>query len=158
MNKVLVTGGCGYIGSHTIVELLENNYEVISIDNFSNSEPSVLDSIYDITNKRIINYRIDLRDINELKKVFQNNEIEFVIHFAAFKSVPESVTDPLSYYDNNINGLINLLKFCNEFNVKNSYFLLLVQYMVHQRMYLYLRIVKYHRSRLTQEQSIFVKR
>jgi len=122
MSKVLVTGGCGYIGSHTIVELLENNYEVISIDNFSNSEPSVLDSIYDITNKRIINYRIDLRDINELKRVFQDNQIEFIIHFAAFKSVPESVTDPLSYYDNNINGLINLLKFCNEFNVKKFIF------------------------------------
>ena len=122
MSKVLVTGGCGYIGSHTIVELLENNYEVISIDNFSNSEPSVLDSIYDITNKRIINYRIDLRDINELKRVFQDNQIEFIIHFAAFKSVPESVTDPLSYYDNNINGLINLLKFCNAFNVKKFIF------------------------------------
>lgn len=122
MSKVLVTGGCGYIGSHTVVELLENNYEVISIDNFSNSEPSVLDSIYDITNKRIINYNIDLRDINKLKRVFQDNKIEFIIHFAAFKSVPESVTDPLSYYDNNLNGLINLLKFCNVFNVKKFIF------------------------------------
>lgn len=122
MSKVLVTGGCGYIGSHTVVELLENNYEVISIDNFCNSDRSVLDSIYDITSKRVTNYEIDLRDVDNLRKVFQDNEIEFVIHFAAFKSVPESVSNPISYYDNNINGLINLLKFCNEFNVKKFIF------------------------------------
>jgi len=122
MSKILVTGGCGYIGSHTIVDLIESGYEIISIDDFSNSSPLVLEKIYEVTGNRVLNYNIDLKDLNSLSDIFKNNDILSIIHFAAFKSVPGSVNNPVEYYDNNINGLLNLLKMCNEFNIQKFIF------------------------------------
>ncbi len=122
MEYILVTGGCGYIGSHTIVDLLENNYNVISIDNLSNSDESVIDKINEITDKNIINYNIDIRDKDKLYKLFNTFNIKNVIHFAAYKSVPESVEKPLEYYNNNVNGLINLLSVIKDFDVKRFIF------------------------------------
>ena len=123
--KVLVTGGAGYIGSHTIVELFETgqDFEIISIDNFSTSQPDTFERIEKITGKRVKNYNLDITDFRNVKRVFEENpDIETVIHFAAFKSVEESVENPLKYYHNNITGLINLLSLCNEFNINKFIF------------------------------------
>lgn len=123
MKKVLVTGACGFIGSHTVIDLIENGFEVISIDNFSNSYPEVLESLKTISNKTIQNYNIDLCDFNALKQVFEENkDIDGVIHFAALKVVGESVNEPLKYYKNNIEGLLNLLSCCKEYKVKDFVF------------------------------------
>ena len=123
MNKILVTGGAGFIGSHTIVDLLEHGFDVISIDNFSNSNEKVFDGIKSITNKSIINYNIDLTDVNTTRKVFEEHkDIKGVIHFAAFKAVNESVEKPLKYYDNNMNSLINILKCIEEFHIPHFVF------------------------------------
>ena len=121
--KILITGGMGYIGSHTIVSLVEFGYEIISIDNFCNSKESVLDGIEKIIGKRIINYRIDITGKNPLIEFF-NKEDNFdgIIHFAAFKAVEESVEKPLKYFHNNITGLINILECVNEFNIPNFIF------------------------------------
>ena len=119
MNKVLVTGGCGYIGSHTIIDLIDNGFEVIAADNLSNSDPSVLDGIEAITGKRVKNYAIDLCDISETRRIFKENpDIKGIIHFAAFKSVGESVEKPILYYHNNLNSLLNILSCIEEFDVK----------------------------------------
>ena len=108
--KILVTGGAGYIGSHTVVELLDANYDVVIIDNFSNSSKESLDAIRKITNKDFKFYNIDLLNKDDVKKVFDENpDIEAVIHFAAFKAVGESVNKPIKYYENNIGGTINLV-------------------------------------------------
>jgi len=117
--KILITGGAGYIGSHTIIEILENtNWEVISIDNFSNSTPKTYNRIAQITGKTIKHYEVDLRDLEKTQQVFKdNNDIAGIIHFAAFKSVPESVDEPLLYHDNNNNSLINILKCQQQFTV-----------------------------------------
>ncbi|MDN6161511.1 MAG: UDP-glucose 4-epimerase GalE, partial [Atopostipes sp.] len=120
--KVLVTGGLGYIGSHTCVELLQNNYEVIVIDNLSNSEISVITRIEKITNKKITFYKGDLLNKFDIQQVFQQNEIDAVLHFAASKSVNESVKNPLKYYKNNISNMINLLEAMMEFNAKKFIF------------------------------------
>ncbi|MFN3405800.1 MAG: UDP-glucose 4-epimerase GalE [Cytophagaceae bacterium] len=122
--KILVTGGCGYIGSHTIIELIrKGGYEVISIDNLSNSNLDTIDRIYKITGTKVKNYVLDLRDYEASKKVFMENpDLIGVVNFAALKSVPESVSNPLYYYDNNINSLINILKCCEEFKVKAHIF------------------------------------
>ncbi len=113
MNKhkrILVTGGLGYIGSHTIISLVESGYEIISIDNFSNSKISVLDRIEKIIGIRINNHAIDLRDEDSLHQFFETEkQIDGIIHFAAFKAVEESVEKPIKYYKNNIIGLINIL-------------------------------------------------
>lgn len=123
MNKILVTGGAGYIGSHTIVDLIEHGFDVISIDNFSNSQEQVFDSIKNISNKTVINYNIDLKDARATKKVFEEHkDIKGVIHFAAFKAVGESVEKPLMYYANNMNSLINILNCVQEFNVPHFVF------------------------------------
>ena len=123
MNKILVTGGAGYIGSHTIVDLLEHGFDVISIDNFSNSQEQVFDSIKNISNKTVINYNIDLKDARASKKVFEEHkDIKGIIHFAAFKAVGESVEKPLMYYANNMNSLINILNCVQEFNVPHFVF------------------------------------
>lgn len=124
MPAILITGGCGYIGSHTAIEILEENcFDVLSIDNLSNSTESVLDRIENITGKRIKNYQIDLRDIEATREVFETHpEIVGVIHFAALKSVAESVEEPLLYYDNNFLSLINILKCCKEFDISNLIF------------------------------------
>ena len=120
--NILVTGCCGYIGSHTCVELLEANYNVIGIDNFSNSRRKVLDEIYKITEKKIVFYEGDILDYCFLKKVFLENSIDFVIDFAASKSVGDSISDPIAYYKNNVNTLINLLEIMNGRGVKKLIF------------------------------------
>lgn len=123
MKKILVTGGCGYIGSHTIVDLFENGYNVISIDDNSRSTKYLLDGIEKITGKKIKNYTVDLKNFDETLAVFQENEdIEGVIHFAAFKAVGESVEKPLDYYENNLFSLINLLKCVKEFDIPHFVF------------------------------------
>lgn len=120
--KILVTGGLGYIGSHTVVELLNRNYEVLVVDNLSNSKIEVLDKIDKICGKKPDFYEVDLRNKKDLEEVFKNNKIEFVIHFAGLKAVGESVKEPLKYYDNNINGTLVLLELMNKHNVKNIIF------------------------------------
>lgn len=119
---ILVTGGTGYIGSHTVVELLNNDYDVVIVDDFSNSHPTVLDRIKELTNKSFSFYEVNLLDKEGLTKVFSENEIEAVIHFAGFKAVGESVSIPLKYYDNNVTGTIVLLEVMEEFDVKNIVF------------------------------------
>ncbi|MGI8952734.1 MAG: UDP-glucose 4-epimerase GalE [Chitinophagaceae bacterium] len=118
MQKILVTGGCGYIGSHTIVDLIENGYDVISIDDNSRSTTYLLDGIEKITKKKVKNYKVDLKNFDETLAVFQENEdIKGVIHFAAYKAVGESVEQPLEYYENNLYSLINVLKCVKEFKI-----------------------------------------
>ena len=120
--KVLVTGGTGYIGSHTVVELLENNYEVVIFDNLSNSKEEVIDKIKEITGKRPIFVKGDLVNIDEIKAVFEEYEIDSVIHFAGLKAVGESVSIPIKYYENNIVGTLNLIKVMQDFNCKKIVF------------------------------------
>ncbi len=123
MNKILVTGGCGYIGTHTIVDLIQNGYEVISIDNNSKSNPAILAGVEKIVGKKIINYPVDLCDFESTRSVFKNNEdIVGVIHFAAFKAVGESVQQPLTYFENNITSLVNILKCCELFSINHFVF------------------------------------
>lgn len=109
--KIAVTGGCGYIGSHAIIDLLNSGYDVISVDSLLNSSESVLDGIQKITGKRIINYRIDLSvEDSWLELASKEKNIQGIIHFAALKAVGESVQHPLTYYKNNVGGLIEVLK------------------------------------------------
>ncbi|MHB8260525.1 MAG: UDP-glucose 4-epimerase GalE [Bacteroidia bacterium] len=123
MKTVLVTGGAGYIGSHTIIELLAaNNYHVISADCFYNSSPKAYTQITEITGKQIKSYTIDLCDKKAFDTLFTENKIDGVIHFAAFKSVGESVEQPLKYYHNNIASLVNLLSLCMKHKVENVIF------------------------------------
>jgi UDP-glucose 4-epimerase len=123
MNKVLVTGGGGYIGSHTLIDLMNNGYEVISADNFINSDPSVFDNIKAITGKRVKNYNIDLCDLKATKKIFDKNpDIVGIIHFAARKAVGESVEIPLTYYQNNLVSLLNLLSCVETYKIPNFIF------------------------------------
>ena len=110
MSKILITGGAGYIGSHTAVELLNSGEEIVIVDNFINSSKDVLDKIKKITNKNFKFYEVDLLDEVNLEKVFKENEIESVIHFAALKAVGESVEKPIEYYHNNLTGTLVLLK------------------------------------------------
>ena len=119
---ILVTGGCGYIGSHTVVELLDDNRDVVIVDNFSNSSPNVLDSIKEITDKDFRFYKIDITNENDLEVVFKENKINSVIHFAALKAVCESVEKPLEYYYNNLNSTLVLLKLMKKYNAKNFVF------------------------------------
>ncbi len=117
MAKILVTGGCGYIGSHTLVDLVENGYEVISVDNNSRSHPAILKGVEAITGKKVKNYKVDLCNFDDTFAIFQENEdIQGIIHFAAFKSVGESVEHPLLYFENNLTLLITLLKCAQEFH------------------------------------------
>lgn len=119
--NVLVTGGFGYIGSHTIIELFEaKNYNPIIIDNFSNSSEKIVKNVESLVGDRIIYYNIDCRE--SLDEIIIKHNIEIIIHFAAFKSVNDSVKEPLIYYDNNIGSLINLLKTCKKHNIKNFIF------------------------------------
>jgi UDP-glucose 4-epimerase len=117
--KILVTGGTGYIGSHFIIELIRNtDWEVISIDNYSNSSSKTLDRIKKISGRSVRNYEIDLRDKKALNAVFEENrEIQGIVHFAALKAVGESVNMPLQYYDNNINGLLHVLECVDTFSI-----------------------------------------
>ena len=120
--SILVTGGAGYIGSHTCVELLNEGFEVVVIDNFSNSKSSSLDAIKKITGKDFKFYEIDYLDKDALNKVFEENKIDAVINFAGFKAVGESVQKPIEYYINNISGALNLLDVMRKHNVKKFVF------------------------------------
>lgn len=118
MSKILVTGGCGYIGSHTIVDLVENGFDVISVDNNTRSTPRILEGIEKIIGKKVKNYKVDLCNFDDTFAIFQeNDDIAGIIHFAAYKSVGESVEHPLAYFENNLVSLINLLKCVQEFNI-----------------------------------------
>ena len=123
MATILVTGGCGYIGSHTLVDLLENGFDVISIDDLSRSSEYALAGIEKITGKKVKNYKVDLKNFDETLAVFQENDsIAGIIHFAAYKAVGESVEESLLYYENNLFSLINLLKCAAEFDVPHFVF------------------------------------
>ena len=122
MSKIFVTGCCGYIGSHTCVELLESGYEIVGLDNFSNSKPSVLDRIKKITGKSIKFYEGNMLDKKLLEKIFKENQINSVIDFAAFKSVGDSVKKPIEYYINNVSSVLTLLDVMKDFNVKSLVF------------------------------------
>lgn len=123
MAKILVTGGCGFIGAHTVVDLIENGFDVISIDDNSRSSTALLDGIERITGKRVKNYKVNLCQFDETKAVFEENtDIAGVIHFAAYKAVGESVEKPLLYYENNMFGLVNLLKCVTEAGIPNFVF------------------------------------
>ena len=122
MKQILVTGGAGYIGSHTCIELLNEGYEVVIIDNFYNSSEKVLKIIKELSGKKFKFYKGDIRDKEILRKIFSENDIYGVIHFAGLKAVGESVEKPIEYYDNNINGSIKLIEVMREFNVKNLIF------------------------------------
>lgn len=123
MKKILVTGGAGYIGSHTVVELVEAGYEPVIVDNFSNSEESALQGITDILGTTIKCHKIDCTDADALREVFrQEPGVAGVIHFAAYKAVGESVNEPLKYYYNNVGSLVVLLQVMQEFNIDNLVF------------------------------------
>jgi len=123
MKKILVTGGCGYIGSHTIVDLLDHGYDVISVDNLVNSDESVLEGIFRITGKKVKNYNVDLCNIEATEQIFKDHpDIEGIIHFAALKAVGESVEQPILYFRNNINSLINILDCCRRYEVNHFIF------------------------------------
>ena len=122
MNKVLVTGGTGYIGSHTVIELLNDNQDVVIVDNLSNSKIGVVDRIEQITGKRPAFYNVDVRDKAKLLKIFKDEKPTDVIHFAGLKAVGESVKIPLAYYDNNLNSTLVLIDCMRECGVKNLVF------------------------------------
>ena len=122
MKKVLVTGGTGYIGSHTVVELLNSGREVVIVDNCSNSKQNVIERIKKITGKDVKFYNIDYLNKQALEKVFEENEIDSVINFAGYKAVGESVKEPLKYYHNNVSGAIVLLETMQKYNVKKFVF------------------------------------
>ena len=122
MKNVLVTGGAGYIGSHTCLELLENGYGVVVIDNLCNSNPESLNRVQKLTGKTLKFYEGDVRDEALLKKIFAENEISCVIHFAGLKAVGESVAKPWEYYDNNLNTTLVLTKVMKEVGMKNIIF------------------------------------
>ena len=119
---ILLTGGLGYIGSHTAVELLENGYAVAIIDNLSNSKPEIKEKIEKITGKEVTLYIGDVQNEELLSSIFENNKIDAVIHFAGFKAVGESTQKPIEYYDNNINSTLILLKVMKKYNCKNLVF------------------------------------
>ncbi len=119
---VLVTGGAGFIGSHTCVELLNSGFEVVVVDNLVNSKVDSLDAVKEITGKSCLFYKVDINDAEGLREVFSKHKIDCVIHFAGLKAVGESVELPHYYYSNNISGTLTLLKVMNEFNVKSIVF------------------------------------
>jgi len=120
--KILVTGGLGFIGSHTVVELIEAGHEVVIVDNLCNSKIEVLDKIEKITKVRPKFYQINLLTIEDLRKIFDEHEFEGVIHFAGLKAVSESISMPIEYYENNLGSTINLLKCMKEKNIKKLVF------------------------------------
>ena len=120
--KILVTGGAGYIGSHTCVELLESGYEVVIIDNLCNSNPKSMERVQELTGKTVTFYEGDVRDADLLRKIFAEHEISAVIHFAGLKAVGESVAQPWRYYDNNLNSTLVLTKVMEEVGCKRIIF------------------------------------
>lgn len=122
MSTVLVTGGAGFIGSHTSVELLNAGYDIIILDNFVNSKPESLKRIKELTGKDFKFYQADIRDEEAMTKVFAENKIDAVIHFAGLKSVPQSIKEPLNYYDNNIAGTVCLCRVMDKTGCKKLVF------------------------------------
>ena len=123
MKKILVTGGCGYIGAHTILDLIENGFDPICVDNNSRSTKALLAGIKLISGVAVKNYKVDLCNFDDTYAIFQeNHDIEGIIHFAAFKAVGESVEKPLMYFENNLYSLINILKYVKEFDIPNFIF------------------------------------
>ena len=123
MTKILVTGASGYIGSHTVIDLTEHGYEVVGVDNQVNSSLEAYQRIYEITGKKVLHYQTDLCNKTEFEKIFSlHDDISAVIHFAALKSVEESVNKPFLYYQNNMMGLINLLELQDKYNIPNHIF------------------------------------
>ncbi len=120
--KILVTGGAGYIGSHTCVELLNEGYDVVVVDNLYNASPKALDRVREITGKDLTFYEADIRDREALEAIFAKENVDAVIHFAGLKAVGESVAKPLEYYENNIAGTVNLCFAMKKYNVKNIIF------------------------------------
>lgn len=120
--RILVTGGAGYIGSHTTIELIEQGHEVVIVDDYSNASPIVLDRIEAITGQRPGMYKVNITDKAALSAVFDAEQVDAVIHFAAFKAVGESVSKPLEYYKNNISGTLTLLEVMRDHDVKNIIF------------------------------------
>ena len=121
MKTILVTGGAGYIGSHTVVELLKKpEYDVIIVDNFSNSNPEIINRLYELTERPIKIYHRDCRD--QMDDILSEHKVDAIIHFAAYKAVGESVESPIQYYDNNINSLLNMLDTAKYFGIKNFVF------------------------------------
>ena len=120
--KILVTGGTGYIGSHTCVELLQKGHEVGVFDNLCNSKRDVLDKVREITGKEVIFYKADMRDKESMRPVFEEHTLDAVIHFAGLKAVGESVAKPLLYYQNNITGTLNLCQLMNEYQCRRIIF------------------------------------
>ena len=110
MGKILVTGGAGYIGSHTVVELLDAGYDVVVVDNLSNSSKESLNRVEQITGKTVKFYENDIADMEAMDKILSENDVDAVIHFAGLKAVGESVEKPLEYYKNNIAGTLNMVK------------------------------------------------
>ena len=119
---ILVTGGAGFIGSHTSVELLDAGYDIAILDNFSNSKPEMIDKIAEITGKDFKFYEADLLDRPAVEKIFEENKIDAVIHFAGLKAVGESVQKPVFYYDTNIGGTLNIVKAMQKYGVKKLVF------------------------------------
>jgi len=123
MKKILVTGGCGYIGGHTIVDLVNNGFDVISVDDLSRGSLRMLAGVEQILGRTVKNYKVDLTNLDDTQAVFiENPGIAGIIHFAAYKSVPESVAEPLKYFRNNLNSLVNILMCAQEFNVPHIVF------------------------------------
>lgn len=120
--SILVTGGAGYIGSHTVVELLNAGHEVVIVDDYSNSKPEVLNRIKEITGKSFKFYEVNILDKEALEPVFKENDLEAVIHFAGYKAVGESVAEPLKYYHNNLTGTFVLCELMAQYNVKKIVF------------------------------------
>ncbi len=120
--EILVTGGLGYIGSHTVVELLKNNYNVVIVDDLSNSSVDVLDKIKQITGKTPTFYKIDIKNTEKTEEIFKNHSFEAIIHFAGYKVVSESVTKPLMYYENNLMTTIIISNLCLKYNVNKFIF------------------------------------
>ena len=120
--KILLTGGTGYIGSHTAVELIERGYEIEILDNLFNSKITVLDDIEKITGVKPKFHKVDLLDVPAMEKVFKEGKFDLVIHFAGLKAVGESVEKPLMYYENNVGGTINLLKCMKKYGVNKIVF------------------------------------
>ncbi len=123
MKKVLITGGTGFIGSHTIIDLINHGYEVVSVDNYTNSNAKPLSSIKEITTVAVQNYVVDLCDLTATEQIFKDHpDITGVIHFAALKAVGESVAKPILYFKNNLNSLLNILECCRKYEIPNLIF------------------------------------
>ena len=120
--SILITGGCGYIGSHTCLELLADGHDIVVLDNYYNSNPEALSRVKELSGKDIPFYECDIRDAEGLRRIFQKHNIDVVVHFAGLKAVGESVQKPLEYFDNNVNGTLVLCSVMKEFGCKRMVF------------------------------------